>query len=84
MSKKTSQVCVLTLTTSLDYVSVVIGIFAILLSIYWMVYGKTFEGPVSTRLSRPHLWTLGAKFCYSNTGHQCHPWPEARCTTHIR
>ncbi|KAI0134651.1 amino acid/polyamine transporter I [Xylariales sp. AK1849] len=30
---------------SMNYVSVVIGIFLILVSAYWLVYGKMFEGP---------------------------------------
>ncbi|KAJ3530688.1 hypothetical protein NM208_g9215 [Fusarium decemcellulare] len=30
---------------SMNYVSVVMGIFFVILAGYWMVYGKTFEGP---------------------------------------
>ncbi|KAH9906821.1 choline transport protein [Xylariomycetidae sp. FL2044] len=30
---------------AMNYVTVVIGIFLILVSTYWLVYGKTFEGP---------------------------------------
>jgi hypothetical protein len=38
--------------TNLDYVSAVIGIFAIFLIGYWLLYGKkTFQGPVSLILS---------------------------------
>lgn len=33
----------------IDYVVVVIGIFLFLVGTYWIVYGKTFEGPVSFR-----------------------------------
>jgi uncharacterized membrane protein len=29
----------------MNYVSVVIGIFVLVCSIYWFVYGKRFEGP---------------------------------------
>jgi len=39
-----------------DYVTAVIGIFLILIGTYWLVYGKTFEGPVS----RPHYEILTA------------------------
>lgn len=34
-------------TDSMNYVSGVIGIFLVLLTIYWLVYGGRFEGPVS-------------------------------------
>jgi hypothetical protein len=31
-----------------DYVCVGIGIFILFVIVYWLLYGKTFEGPVST------------------------------------
>jgi hypothetical protein len=37
-------------TNSMNYVSGVIGIFLVLLTAYWFVYGTRFEGPVSARL----------------------------------
>ncbi|KAH7482549.1 hypothetical protein ACJA88_010479 [Fusarium oxysporum] len=30
---------------TMNYVSAVVGVFYLLLALYWMVYGKTFEGP---------------------------------------
>lgn len=36
--------------TTTDYVSAVIGVFIVLLSVYWLAYGKHFEGPVSKLL----------------------------------
>ena len=35
------------LTLALDYVAVVIGIFLIIMSSFWMLFGRHFEGPVS-------------------------------------
>ena len=29
----------------MNYVSAVLGIFVLLMSVYWIVYGKRFEGP---------------------------------------
>ncbi|KAF2686886.1 hypothetical protein K458DRAFT_476585 [Lentithecium fluviatile CBS 122367] len=34
-------------TTAMNYVSAMIGIFLVLLTTYWFVYGRRFEGPVS-------------------------------------
>lgn len=34
-----------------DYVSVVLGIFAVLVAMYWWIYGKTFLGPVRIQRS---------------------------------
>lgn len=34
--------------TWVDYVTAVIGIFLLLIGTYWILYGKTFEGPVSS------------------------------------
>jgi hypothetical protein len=49
MSKVTSLYSMTVVLTSLilDYVSVVIGIFVALLGTYWLVRGKSYEGPVS-------------------------------------
>lgn len=46
--------------TGVDYVTAVIGIFLLLIGTYWIVYGKTFEGPVSS----PKLRRLRVAFAY--------------------
>lgn len=38
----------LMINESADYISAVIGIFAVLVTLYWLIYGKAFLGPVST------------------------------------
>jgi hypothetical protein len=41
----------------MNYVSGVIGIFLVLLTAYWLVYGSRFEGPVSRRLKSLREYT---------------------------
>ncbi|RKK91712.1 hypothetical protein BFJ68_g16116 [Fusarium oxysporum] len=40
-----ASVFVIVITIFFYYVSAVVGVFYLLLALYWMVYGKTFEGP---------------------------------------
>jgi choline transport protein len=44
---------------NMNYVSVVIGIFLLLLSSYWLVYGKRFQGPVRITSLHENLYSRG-------------------------
>jgi choline transport protein len=48
-------------TDTMNYVSAVIGIFLVLLVVYWAVYGKRFEGRYVFSSSRVVLW--GSETC---------------------
>lgn len=66
------------LTTGSDYVSAVIGIFAIFLTGYWVLYGKkTFQGPVS------FISCFLGKLLMIVTGSGCDSWRKTgHCRSH--